>query len=101
MTREKLRYDKNMNRKAKSFLIGFTIGVMLIGIGTPFIFEIPAIGAYLHTLAQTLGSPGVLVSLPLHNLIQHPVWAVGCIATANGIIYGLIFMGVARLQTLT
>ena len=90
-----------MRREAKYFLVGFTSGALIIGVGMSFIFEIPAIGAYLHPISQALGLPGMLVSLPLHNLIQHPVWAVGCIATVNGILYGLVFMVVAKMRAST
>lgn len=87
-----------MKRSVKRFVIGFTIGVIIIGLGMSFIVEIPFIGAYLYTIAQALASPGVIVSLPLHNLIRHPMWAVGCIATVNGLIYGLIFMAIAKTR---
>ncbi len=67
------------------FLLGALCGVILFGLGPLF------------RIAPELGLPGVILTLPLHNLIRTPLWVISCAAAANGLCYGLLFLAIGRL----
>ena len=75
-----------MTRRA--FPSFFVLGFGLVVLNTPFLLgTVPAISAILSLLTV----PGVLATLPLHNLVSGGgLSVVGLIAAANGLVYGLV-----------
>ena len=66
----------------------FVLGFGLVVLNTPFLLgTVPAIS----TVLSLLTAPGVLVTLPLHNLVPGGgLGVLGLIAAANGFVYGLV-----------
>lgn len=70
---------------ARVFTWGFPVGFVVVLAGAT---ALPAAVPQIHTAIEVLAAPGVVLSLPLVNLVRSPVWAVGCIAVLNGVVYG-------------
>ena len=67
------------------FTWGFLAGFAAVLAGAA---ALPAAPPSVHAAIQFLATPGVILSLPVINLVPSPVWAVGCIAVLNGVVYG-------------
>lgn len=82
---------------ARVFTWGFLAGFAVVLAGATVL---PAAVPQIHAAIQVLATPGVVLSLPVVNLVPSPVWAVGCIAVLNGVVYGtaaaLVFRGRRR-----
>ncbi len=63
----------------KRFLLGALCGAVLFGLDG-------------LRIVPHLGTPGVLLSMPFHNSLAHPLWAISCILLANAFFYGLFFV---------
>ena len=70
---------------ARVFTWGFLAGFAAVLAGAA---ALPAATPQIHAAIQFLATPGVILSLPVVNLVPSPVWAVGCIAVLNGVAYG-------------
>ena len=71
--------------KPGDFWLGFAAGAVppLLKTGSrPEGF--PSLGAGL----EILSAPGVVLSLPLHNLVESPWWAIAVITMMNSFFYG-------------
>ena len=79
------------------FTWGFLAGFVVVLAGAAALSEA---APPVHAALQVLAAPGVALSLPVVNLVPSPVWAVGCIAVLNGVVYGtaaaLVFRGRGR-----
>ena len=74
------------------FGIGFAGGVLAVVSGMPVFFGMNAVTGIVST-------PGVLITLPVINLFDGPLLAVGAIAVANGLIYGLLIAAFVAART--
>ena len=72
----------------RAFRWFFALGCVLVVLNTPFVLgNVPSA----HTVLSLLAAPGIIVTLPLHNFVPGGAWgAVGLIAVANGLVYGLV-----------
>lgn len=80
--------------KPGDFWLGFAAGAVppLLKTGSrPEGF--PSLGAGL----EMLSAPGVVLSLPLHNLVERPWWALAVITVMNAFFYGAAVGLLARL----
>lgn len=80
--------------KRSDFWAGFAAGAVLPLLKTgsrPDGF--PLLGAAL----EILSAPGVILSLPLHNLVERPWWAIAVITVMNAFFYGAAIGLLARL----
>jgi len=64
----------------RPFWVGFVLGVLAALSGV-----------------ELLSAPGVIATLLFHNLVQQWWWAISLIVIANGLIYGGIAAGIARV----
>ena len=71
----------------------FTVGALAAALSADFVLgRVAGIGSVLSVLA----TPGVLLSLPLHNLLGAGWQVVTAIALINGLFYGLVALGASR-----
>ena len=84
-----------MSRTNRNFLLGVLFGVAIIPVG--MLGGILGL-RFMNVISQVFATPGVVLSLPLHNLVPHPVWAVGVISVSNGIAWGFIFWLVGKMR---
>ena len=72
----------------RAFLWFFVLGFVLVLLNTPFLLRDVSAA---RTVLSLLAVPGVLATLPLHNLVPAGgLDVVGLIAAANGFLYGLV-----------
>ena len=64
------------------FWIGFAVGAILAALNARFL------SGFVQFTLQIFSIPGVIVSLPILNLVASPWWAIGVIGTLNGAAYG-------------
>ena len=70
--------------KTRVVLLWSVTGFIVVLFGTP------DVDADIRAILEILATPGVLLSLPIVNAVQSPLWAVGSIGVLNGIAYGLV-----------
>ena len=80
--------------RTRVFITGFLAGFVLVLAGTPLL---PDPAPNMRAILEVLAAPGVILSLPVINLVQSPVWAVGCIGVLNGVVYGMAGSLIFRL----
>ena len=70
----------------RNFWIWFVIGTTAAALNTSFVVlgEIQ----FLSYALGALTAPGVILALPIMNLVGSPWWAVGWICVLNGTVYG-------------
>lgn len=88
--------------KSRIFWIWFALGVLFFWIAFPIGAVLTMLNArflseFVQFALQILAAPGVIVSLPVLNLIASPWWAVGVISILNGAAYGFSAWLIARL----
>ena len=82
--------------RSKTFYIWFSVGAVLPLLHV-FLQSVEINLAGITAVLNILVAPGLVPVLPLMNLIPHPVWPITLIVLANGIVYGLIAIGITRL----
>lgn len=75
-----------MNHRA--LWLGVAVGIAPIPLG----FAVPVLVPFVDVLM----TPGVLVTLPLHNLMPDGWSVLALITLANGCVYGLAGWGIGR-----
>lgn len=75
--------------------IAFVVGALVAGLGIST--DMPTPGWVHVVFAEWLSAPGVLITLPLHNLVAAWWWPLAVIALGNGLVYGAVAAGVATL----
>ena len=83
-----------MNVK-RLFWIAFVLGIVVVGLGIST--DIPTPGWAHVVFAEWLSAPGVLITLPLHNLVEAWWWALAVVALGNGLVYGVVAAGIASI----
>ena len=74
-----------MRKRAPWF--GFALGILPVPLG----FIIPAPFPVIHGLVSLLTTPGVLITLPFHNVMPGGgLGVMAFISIANGLVYGLV-----------
>ncbi len=79
--------------KSRIFWIWFAVGAILFWIAFPVGAILAALNArfllgFVQFALEIFSTPGVIVSLPILNLVASPWWAVGVIGILNGAAYG-------------
>ena len=80
--------------KKRDFWPGFAAGGLLPLLKTGALadaFPLPGAGL------EILTAPGVILSLPLQNLVASPWWAIAVISMMNAVFYGFAVGLLARL----
>lgn len=80
--------------KTRDFWPGFAAGGLLPLLKTG---SLPDAFPLLSAGLEILTAPGVLLSLPLHNLVASPWWAIAVIGAMNAVFYGFAAGLLARL----
>lgn len=75
-------------RTDRAFWIGATVGILPLPLG----FAVPV----LVPVVDVLMAPGVLLTLPVHNVMPDGWSVLAFITLANGIVYGLAGWGIGR-----
>ena len=80
----------------RAFWWFFALGFVLVPLNTPFLLgNIPLA----HGVLSLLTTPGVVITLPLHNVVPGGGWGVvGLIALANGLGYGFAARLIVRVR---
>ncbi len=74
------------------FAIGAVLALLRVFLGSA---EISVAG--ITDVLAVLTAPGLVLVLPLMNLIAHPVWPITITVLANGVVYGFIAAGIKYL----
>ncbi len=78
---------------ARIFWIWFAVGAALAVLNTRLMLgDLP----FPSLVLGALSTPGVVLALPILNLVASPWWAVGSICILNGTVYGLAARLIAR-----
>ncbi|MCY4384411.1 MAG: hypothetical protein OXE44_14805 [Nitrospinae bacterium] len=72
------------------YWIAFPVGVILAALNARFLLRI------VQFALQIFSTPGVIVSLPILNLVASPWWAISVIGILNGGAYGFSAWLIAR-----
>ena len=74
--------------------MAFVLGAAVVVLGSSTDIRTPD---WVHVVfAEWLSAPGVLITLPLHNLVEAWWWALLVIALGNGLLYGAVAIGIGK-----
>ncbi|MYG12845.1 MAG: hypothetical protein F4171_08610 [Gammaproteobacteria bacterium] len=78
------------------FWMAFVLGAAVVVLGASA--DIPTPGWVRAVFAEWLSAPGVLITLPLHNLVEAWWWAILVIALGNGLLYGVVAIAIGKVS---
>ena len=79
--------------KGRIFWFWFATGVVLALLKADFLLGRVR---FLDAALEILSTPGVVISLPLHNFVASPWWVGALICVMNGLFYGFAARMIVR-----